>query len=222
MLNMIKFAVNSCTNNSANLLWAWCVFYPAESRRVLLLFPTLIIGFVPWNLRTTMYRFSPAVQLMMKPVLFFSTSTITENKTSRYKVILQDINIHVNVFLLCCTCCNTQWQYFSFHVDVHIFLLWMLSLCEQNAFFFLLLSRYCSNKISSNETSICFLWHFIGAEDLKRWCNQMIPVWVAFGLTVCLIKSKISYQIQSTNSRSNCFYIICVNCDKNANLSTSM
>lgn len=89
-------------------------------------------------------------------------------------------------------------------------------------FFFLLLSRYCSNKISSNETSICFLWHFIGAEDLKRWCNQMIPVWVAFGLIVWLIKSKISYQIQSTNSRSNCFYIICVNCDKNTNLSTSM
>lgn len=97
----------------------------------------------------------------------------------------------------------------------HLFTLNVVRHFVNKMLFFLLLSRYCSNKISSNETSICFLWHFISAEDLKRWCNQMITVWVAFGLIV-------QNQIQPTNSRSNCFYIICVNCDKNTKLSTSM
>ena len=96
-----------------------------------------------------------------KPFLFVSVKLkLTVNKTSRYKVILQDLNIHVNVFLPCCICCYNQWQYFSFHIDVHIFLLWMLSDTLWTKCFFvfllLLLPRYCSNKIRSNDEWICF------------------------------------------------------------------
>lgn len=131
MLNMIKFAVNSCTNNSANLLWAWC--FPPRRKQTCSSFSNSdhhVCLVEPSNDHVQILSNS-----WWNPLCFFRHPQITENKTSRYKVILQDINIHVNMFLLCCTCCNTQWQYFSFHVDVHIFLLWMLSLCEQNAFF---------------------------------------------------------------------------------------
>lgn len=96
---------------------------------------------------------------------------LVNSQTTKPAVILRDVDIHVNVFISC----NNQWQYFSFHVDVHIVLLWMLSdtLRTKFCFFFFLLSRYCYNKISSNEMLICCLWYFIGAggNDFNRFLN---------------------------------------------------
>lgn len=114
-----------------------------------------------------------------KPFLFVSVKLkLTVNKTSRYKVILQDLNIHVNVFLPCCICCNNQWQYFSFHIDVHIFLLWMLSDTLWTKCFFvflLLLPKYCSNKISSNDEWIwlCF-FYILWVQKTKTLCFTFV------------------------------------------------
>lgn len=114
-----------------------------------------------------------------KPFLFVGVKLkLTVNKTSRYKVILQDLNIHVNVFLPCCICCNNQWQYFSFHIDVHIFLLWMLSDTLWTKCFFvflLLLPKYCSNKISSNDEWIWLFFFFIfyGCRKQRHYVSRL-------------------------------------------------
>lgn len=60
-------------------------------------------------------------------------------------------------------------------------------LWEQNLFF--LLSRYCSNKISSNETLICFLWHFIGTGR-----NSLKRIWTRWHLSVHKPGQKAFYQ----------------------------
>lgn len=100
MKNMIRFAVNACSFAS----WLWAC-------------PSVL-----FKLHVTMSRF-------LHNKTNFSCFNIRSQKIkpAAKEWFCRTSNSRVNVFLPQCTCCNTQWQYFSFHVDVHIFLLWMLS-----------------------------------------------------------------------------------------------
>lgn len=86
---------------------------------------------------------------------------------SWYKVFLQDVmskpckSCFYHVVYVVITNGSTSLSI----IVVHIFLLWMLSDTWKKCFF-LLLSRYCSNKIRKNEKLICF-GHIYGCGGKK-------------------------------------------------------
>lgn len=137
-MNMIKPAVSSCTVFYWSLLWAWCCLPPSKNQTCSSPHSSSFFKKKKKNQlsssRASCGNFVPDNHVKIFNLFFLSEK---KKQTTAGTRCFSRILTCKSVFLPCCN----QLQYFSSHIVVHIFLLWMLSDTLWTKCFVFLLSK---------------------------------------------------------------------------------